>query len=127
MRGKKIFAQNLRNLWGILENNTSLGSYVRSRRERFLGTLKREKTLVWEPCSVKLDFYLVEKGYDLDNLIKQCLDLLVDALVLADDNLVFNIEASVFEADSIVNEALRIEIYGWVTEKSSQGASSIML
>jgi len=37
-----------------------------------------------------------------------------DAWILADDRLVFNIEASVYEVSNISSEELKIEIYEWL-------------
>jgi len=61
------------------------------------------------PCSVKLDFYRNRPSYDLDNLVKQTLDLLKDAGILKDDEMVFNIEATIHEGAT--DEYFIIEIF----------------
>ena len=113
MQGRKIFEESLR-----MEpvEGLDLGFCVWNPpdRKRFLQPqLQRKTALVWEPCSVKLDFYLVEKRNDLDNLVKPALDLLEDAWVLSNDNLVFHIEATAHLVDKISDEELKIEIYDW--------------
>jgi len=66
-----------------------------------------------QPCSIKMDFFVVDLGkrYDLDNLIKQLLDLLVDARLLWDDTKVFSIEATLRETYLPETEHFTFEIY----------------
>jgi len=67
---------------------------------------------------VTLDFYRNRPSYDLDNLIKQALDLLTDAGVLKDDEKVFNIEATIHEGTT--EEYLIIEIFEWLSEEDGK-------
>jgi len=67
------------------------------------------------PCSVKLDFYRNRPSYDVDNLVKQALDLLKDADILKDDEKVFNIEATIHEGTT--DEYFIIEIFEWLSEE----------
>lgn len=116
MRGKEIFRIEIPNTWGILEGNRDLGWYIRYHRARLLlPEVKREQPLVREPCSIRLDYYLVGKSYDLDNLVRESLNLLVDALVLADDYWIYNMESSVYLVEGILEERLEIVVYEWIS------------
>lgn len=64
-------------------------------------------------CSVKMDFY-GSLGYDLDNLVKQALDLLVDTDLIYDDVSVYNLEATKHIISTYESERFTIEIYKWV-------------
>lgn len=122
MKGKVIVERVIKNsdLWAIegleirpLDSSLRYDRHYPDRKDRLLYVLGREEKAIWEPCSVKLDYHLAEKNCDLDNLIKQCLDLLVDARILGDDSAVYNIEASTFKAASRFHEELKITIYEW--------------
>lgn len=65
-------------------------------------------------CSVKLDFYRNRPSYDIDNLVKQALDLLKDADIIKDDEKVFNIEATIH--DTAKDEYFSVEIFEWLGE-----------
>lgn len=104
MKGEKIFEKTI---------------YDKMKRLRHF----REKLLLWLPkpadykkpacCSVKMDFY-GGMSYDLDNLIKQTLDLLVDADLINDDVSVYNIVATKQQISSFYEtEHFTVEIYKW--------------
>jgi len=115
VRGKEIFQIEILNTWGILEGNRDLGWYIRYNRARLLlPELRQAQPLVWKPCSVKLDYYLVSKSYDLDNLVRESLNLLVDTMVLVDDYWIYNVDSSVYLVEGILDERLRIVIYEWI-------------
>ena len=98
---------------GNLDSSLRYGRHYPDKKDKLLGILGRVERAIREPCSVKLDYHLAEKNCDLDGLIKQCLDLLVDAKILADDKLVYNVEASSFKAPGRFSEELKITIYEW--------------
>jgi len=103
MKGEKIFEKTI---------------YEKIKRLRYF----REKILLWllkppdyrkpASCSVKMGFY-GGMSYDLDNLIKQILDLLVDADLINDDVSVCDIVATKHEISSYETEYFTIEIYKW--------------
>lgn len=67
---------------------------------------------------MKLDFYRNRPSYDLDNLVKQALDLLKDVGVLEDDKKVFNIEATIHEG--VMKEHFIVEIFEWLSEEGEK-------
>lgn len=100
----------------ILEKTVKESLYtLRYKRHKllhhFLEPLIYGEPLYDRPCSVKLDFYRARPSYDLDNLVKQTLDLLKDANILPDDEKVFNIEATIHEGSK--DEYFVVEIFEW--------------
>ena len=71
------------------------------------------------PCSVKIEFFVsglgTEGRFDLDHLVEQILNALTDADLISDDKLVFNIEATMYDAKSSFSEKVVIELYEWET------------
>ena len=96
-----------------LDSSLRYDRHYPDKKDKLLGILGREERAIWEPCSVKLDYHLAEKNCDLDNLIKECLDLLVDAKILGNDSAVYNVEASILKAPGQFSEELKITIYEW--------------
>jgi len=106
MRGKKIFEKTV---WTRME-------ILRYHREKLLHEFKpRKRVLTRRRCSVKAEFFIWgwRERYDLDNLIKQLLDLLVDAMIISDDRMVFNIEATMREVYPSEPERFTVKIYRW--------------
>ncbi len=116
MRGDRILKKTIR------------GSLYTLRYQRdklvcnFLEALSHGKPFYDLPCSVKLDFYRYHPSYDVDNLVKQSLDLLKDAHILNDDQQVFNIEATIHEGTMEYerDEYFIIEVFEWLSEEDAK-------